>query len=182
MAWWWPQWRAKKHFGGITGYQQGKKLNADPGQGIYFSENGMQLLETIPAFLRQDATPRASALGDELKNWEEDFADDLEMGVLEGPVLQPIPIPGVEQNGMPESPIYEQEPDAAQEDFTPPPEPEPIIEPVEEPEDRSEEVEEPEEPEEIVEDNDEPDEPDGVDDDVDDEGDDDPDTPPIIIL
>ncbi|MFT5112425.1 MAG: hypothetical protein ACI8P9_001749 [Parasphingorhabdus sp.] len=160
---------AAVYVGGITGYKNGKKLDAGPGQAIYFSEDTMKLLDEIPLFLSQDITPKASTLIDELNAWEEDFADDLEMGVLEGPVLQPLPLTGVEHNGMPELPIYEQEPADVQEDFLP--ESEPVIEPVEEIQDESEGAE----PEEVV----EPDEPT---DDPKDVSDDPVDPPPIIIL
>ena len=105
--------------GGITGFHTTGTLDADPGQAIYFSKKGMTLLKEIPLFLSRDPTPKASSGPDSTSNWANDYANDLELGALEGPVLQPVPVPGVEASGLPAEPIYEQQPLDAQSDFQP---------------------------------------------------------------
>ena len=118
--------------GGITGYHDTGVLNADAGQGLYFSEKGITLLTEIPLFLSQDPTPKASSVPDSTTTWADDYADDLELGALESPILQPIPVPGVESSGLPGEPIYEQQPEDAQGDFQPAPElPAAVTQPVE---------------------------------------------------
>ncbi|MFH6951847.1 LpxL/LpxP family Kdo(2)-lipid IV(A) lauroyl/palmitoleoyl acyltransferase [Pseudoalteromonas sp. XMcav1-K] len=44
MAWWWPQWRAKKHFGGITGYHHIEKAISN-GKGVLLLVPHMMHLE-----------------------------------------------------------------------------------------------------------------------------------------
>ena len=114
-----PGMYAAVYTGGITGFHTTGTLDADPGQAIYFSKKGMTLLKEIPLFLSRDPTPKASSGPDSTSNWANDYANDLELGALEGPVLQPVPVPGVEASGLPAEPIYEQQPLDAQSDFQP---------------------------------------------------------------
>ena len=75
-----PGMYAAVYKGGITGFQNDKKLDANPGQGIYFSETTMKLLEEIPLFLSQDKTPMPGKVEDDPSGMEQDLEDDLEMG------------------------------------------------------------------------------------------------------
>ncbi len=113
--------------GGITGFQGRQSVDANPGQTLLFSDTGIELLDNIPRFMSEDPTPRPSANQAYADGWQTDLADDLELDSLESPVLQPVKIPGVDRNNMPDLPVYEQQPEGAQDDFQPPPV---VVEPV----------------------------------------------------
>ncbi len=63
--------------------------------------------------------------------WEEDWALDTQMDVLEQPVRRPIILPYGDgrQRGAPALPLYKQQPAAAQEDFRKQPPVQPPIKP-----------------------------------------------------
>jgi len=82
---------------------------------MYFKIRILVLSTLILAVSASYVVAQGTASGSEW-TWQKEQALDVAMGSLEGPVLQPINLPG-EERGILRWPLYKQQPPAAQFDF-----------------------------------------------------------------